>query len=275
MSLIQFWKINCHRIKEHRMHEGSGKLDVKNDNVCSHATSIVSEGFHVCTTCGVCLEDQVYSGIDINPRKDFTYGDKEEETDAGAEQTTRAGKNEDLQTLLNLCSNANLPTRYAHSSFEVFSKIKQDLVGASSSDKKSKKPRSFRPLLFATFYYILQKEDSSFTLREMTGLCEVPANIIGSAFNRYVRKSVQLLPSQLATRFCAKLAVPKNIQKEVLKTLAHYERLTDCALNPASVTAGVIYWFVKKNKLPLKLKIICSVCGVSAVSVSRFIRRFS
>ena len=241
-------------------------MDVGNAEKCSHYDTVISDGYHVCTGCGLCVEDLVLSGIDTPLRNGLDYANGKAADKPKVENGGEV-KNEDLTALLDLCSNANLPSRYAHQAYQVFDKIKQNLSG--------KKPRSFKPLLFAGFYYILQEEKSSFTLREMTGLCGIPANVIASAFNKYVKKSVQLAPSQLAPRFCAKLLMPKDIQKGVQTTLEHYERLTDCALNPACVVAGVIYWHVKKHKLPLKLKTICSTCGVSPVSVSRFIKRFT
>ena len=48
-------------------------MDVGNAEKCSHYDTVISDGYHVCTGCGLCVEDLVLSGIDTPLRNGLDY----------------------------------------------------------------------------------------------------------------------------------------------------------------------------------------------------------
>ena len=247
---------------------------------CNHEY-VISDGFNVCLHCGLC-EDQVMVGEDIPMEQsdwnftghhflaDTANVDKSMKALVSREEAKMCKGDEDYDLLKSMCHNAGLPLQYADNAIKVFYDIKKDI-----EQGKKKKPRSFKPILWACLYYILQSEKSSFTLREICGYCEVPSNVIASAYNRYVQKLVSLRPSHIAPRFCAKLNLSKEIVKKIEFTIKCFEAWESCSLNPASVCGGIIWHHVRKDKAPIKLKTICEVVGVSPISICRFMKRYS
>ena len=240
----------------------------------------MGEDGHVCTKCGLVTETSLIMGLDMpDPFSNSFPGTTEvppppEKTSEVKTKTFCAKpKNiDDLKCLLDICHNANLPLEYAKRAHSVFEKLKISM----HSDIKVKKPKSFKALLIACLYHILQIEKCSFTLRELVPHSGISASLIATAFSRYVKKRVSVKPSHLTPRFCAKLNLSRELTKKVIKTVDHFERTTSCSLNPASVVGGIIYHYVSKQaKKPVKLKEICEVVGVSPISITRFLKRFA
>ena len=250
---------------------------------CSHASEqqIITETGIVCQNCGLCL-DQVYSGLDLPESKNGLKNPLNREqlcshtsdaatTLSSTPSAKRKGVNQDLDTLLTICTNASLPEKYAYNAYQLFKEIRSNVM----QDKNIKKPRSFKAILIAALYGTLQREQVSFTLREICSHTEIGSNQIAGAFCRYIQRSHTLSTLHIYERFCAKLQLPKEVTRKVEKTLISYENLTNSCHNPASVVGGVIFYYCKKLKLKITLKMVSEVTGVARISISRFVRRYT
>ena len=239
---------------------------VRQSDTCDHEP-IMSENSYVCSLCGLVLEDQIYYGVDIAtvPSNDPPAIDplkNHAKIQSGVE---------DLEFLINLCHNSGLPEWFANDSHQLFKQIKSKVL-----QSEEKRPRSFKAILLSCFYYTLQKNQSSFTLKEIVAYSGVPAKEINAAFANYIKKSITLSPSEISDRFCAKLNLPKELAKIIKETLQSYELQSTCStLSPSTIAGGVIYFHCRDQKLGIKLKTVSEVVGVSTVSITRFIRRYS
>ena len=240
---------------------------------CRHENTVMNEYSLVCTTCGLCI-DQLYSGVDM-PTTSRQMGANDEvvarHTSQSEIPSSWTKMDKDFDMLLNICSNAGLPNQCANMSHDLYKIIRTKIA----NDKKVRKPRSFKPILLACLYSVLQREQISFTLKELTAHSFIPSNVIANAHSRWVQKQSAVSTLHIYERFCGKLHLPREIVKDVCQSLTAYENCSSHCVSPNTAAAATIFYHCRKHKWRISLKLVSQVSGCATISITRFIRKYT
>lgn len=214
---------------------------------CDHAYTVedVHEGSIVCTDCCRVL-DQVFACEQRN-----TY-----------EQTFFS---KDLSQFVDIFDTLFAP-RTLITNFE---KKVSDCLNRYKLKKSSH-------LIGACLYEYFIENSISRTLNEISAVLQTSTSLIWKTLSVIQKTSTNrhkiLCPTQLTSRICHSLELDykhyKAINEKLLPLCAKFP-----SHNPSTLVASVIYLYCKETKLKYTMKRVCSVVGISVISVQRFIKK--
>ena len=229
---------------------------------CTHLNSIVDDyktGDTICTFCGLIL----------NERGAFESLTKFQGT---SEDQITSPLDKYHMILIDFCHNACIPIKLALIAHQLYQKTRKEKNLALVTN-------STRQLLFCSMYVVLHNHGSSFTLREIAA----HSNIDLSTLSRLIRLffddhlSMETYPTavDIVERLCANVQIERRKSLIILKNVEEFEKQNSSGLHPSTIASGFVFNYAKTNGINLSLEKICSVAGISSVSVKRFLKRFN
>ena len=162
---------------------------------------------------------------------------------------------------VDLCTNGCVPITLAETMTRLYqASLKQEVTFFQKE-----------ALIGTIFYEVLKQEKVPRTLKEVSALTGIKIKAMMTILKKMFPQSGDLRPQEIVHRFCGKLGLMGVHAMRIERAVS--DRRGQDATSPDTVCASIIYQYVKAQEIAIKTKSICDVCGVSRVSINRFLRR--
>ena len=201
---------------------------------------------------------------------------------------------EQHMTIVDICTNANLPTRYAHESYANYNKTLKrlfkdarvkEMFNSETHTKNEVKQLSKTTLrrepkyniLILCLYETLILNNAPHTLKELCALTNTCLMTLCDYHKLYFPCSPPILASALVLRMSAKIGYNRaEIVKFEREVISHQRKNQTQDYRPSTVIAALLWKNSKQRSKTKKLDLetICEVCGVSKSSIERYLKKF-
>lgn len=212
---------------------------------CSHLNQVTDMtcGDIICTDCGLVV-DRVFTYSHVKVNEDLKI---------------RESKNDFLAELLEKLHLPHFITAHVEAQLDAQVKIRA--------------PSNL--LIAQCLYQALAKLNIPITSRDICSVSGFSSkniqadSCIKTANEKDVSNIVFLEIDDIIDRICGKL----SLSYKDCTLIKNSVQVRYSGYNPSTVASSYIYLYCKQNKLKLKLKTICTVSGISCMSVHRFIKK--
>ena len=244
-------------------------------------------GDDICSGCGIVCDSLQQQ--QINYTKNF-----DDFADIKNKHIFRSGAvNEEHLQLIDICTNANLPVRYAHEANMLYIQTLKKLITNARERKNqlcSQFPKSElkqllktnlkkavkQNLLLLCLYETLITNDAAHTLKEVCGLSGASLSQLSYYQKLYFPQSPPILPIHILHRMATKIGYTKQEILKIEHDICNGRYTYTEDYRPSTILAAILWINNKKREKAkrLDLDLICEVCGVSKSTVDRYIRLF-